>query len=96
MSSEKRKSKRQMLTCESSILSLDRKQTIGCRLRDISATGAKILVENSDEVPEDFVLMLSERGKVLRLCHVVYRGKKQVGVAFRPRSPAKIAASANR
>lgn len=74
-----------MLNCESSIVSLDRKQTFGCRLGDISATGAKIFVQNPEEVPEDFVLMLSERGKVMRLCHVIYRGEKQIGVAFRAR-----------
>ena len=85
MSSENRKSKRQLLTCASSIVTLDRKQTFGCRLGDISATGAKIFVQNPEEVPEDFVLMLSERGKVMRLCHVIYRGEKQIGVAFRAR-----------
>lgn len=85
MGSEQRKSKRQVLTCASSIVSLDRKRTVSCRLGDISATGAKIFVQNPHEVPEDFVLMLSERGKVMRLCHVIYRDEKQIGVAFRSR-----------
>jgi hypothetical protein len=85
MSTDKRKSKRQPLTCRSSIVSLDRKQTFGCRLGDISATGARIFVEKPEELPDDFVLILSERGKVMRLCRVVRRGEKQVGVTFRPR-----------
>lgn len=85
MSSEQRKSKRQLLTCDSSIVTLDRKRTFGCRLGDISATGAKIFVDKPGELPDDFVLMLSERGKVMRLCHVIHRGEKQIGVAFRAR-----------
>lgn len=85
MSSEKRKSKRQQLTCASSIVTLDRKQKFDCHLGDISATGAKIFVAQPEKLPDDFVLMLSERGKVMRLCHIVHRGEKQIGVVFRAR-----------
>mgnify|MGYP001007969618 CR=1 FL=1 len=72
-----------MLNCPSSIVTLDRKQTFGCRLGDISATGAKIFVDQPEKLPDDFVLMLSERGKVMRLCRVIHRGEKHIGVAFR-------------
>ncbi len=83
MVSEKRKNKRQTLTYDSSIVLLGDKTKLECRLGDISSTGARIYVDKPKELPDDFVLMLSERGKVMRLCHVVRRDKKHVGVVFR-------------
>jgi len=83
MGSELRQSKRQRLTCGSTAVSLDGKTRHACRLADISATGARLLVDDAQTLPDRFALMLSERGKVLRFCRVVWRKKKQIGVAFR-------------
>jgi hypothetical protein len=60
----------------------------GCALFDISETGARIDVEDSDAVPEQFVLLLSGNGKARRRCRVVWRQPNQIGVKFETRLAA--------
>jgi PilZ domain-containing protein len=83
MLSEKRRDKRQTLTCPSFVVSENGVRT-DCQFEDISARGARIHVENSQTIPDNFMLVLSERSKLIRLCTVIWRGEKQVGVTFRP------------
>jgi PilZ domain len=54
----------------------------GCVLSDISETGARIDVEDSKKIPDRFQLFLSRAGAARRLCKVVWRKPKQVGVTF--------------
>ena len=54
-----------------------------CRFADISASGARLEVKNPSQLPDEFILMLSERGKVMRRCEVVWRSEKYLGVRFR-------------
>ena len=54
----------------------------GCVISDISHTGARLDVENPDDLPERFRLLFSAPGSVDRKCHIVWRSAKQVGVEF--------------
>ena len=54
-------------------------EAIGCCVADISATGARVLVDPAASVPDSFILKLKGRA---RRCSVVWRGTGQVGLAF--------------
>ncbi len=54
----------------------------GCALFDMSDTGARIEVDDSDIVPDRFVLLLSGNGKAKRKCRVMWRKPRQIGVSF--------------
>lgn len=53
-----------------------------CRLVDISANGARLFVENIDDVPDSFTLLLSRFGRPAYHCNVVWRLGSEVGVQF--------------
>lgn len=53
---------------------------IECVVRDISHTGARIIVTSRPDLPETFSLLLSQN--VTRECRVVWRKEKQLGVHF--------------
>lgn len=57
----------------------------GCALFDISETGARIEVEDSQNIPDQFMLLLSGNGKARRKCRVVWRQPHQIGVKFETR-----------
>lgn len=82
MRSDFRKARRQLLTCSSIAITASGARE-ECRFVDISETGARLKVEDSAKIPDQFILVLSERGKVMRRCDVIWRDSKQVGVRFR-------------
>jgi hypothetical protein len=54
---------------------------IDCVVRNISATGACILVKTPFWFPDSFVLTIAS-DNVSRLCHIVWRSDAQIGIAF--------------
>ncbi|MCC0807585.1 pilus assembly protein PilZ [Methylobacterium sp. W2] len=54
---------------------------IDCLVWDQSETGAQIEVELPDEVPDTFILVMTAYAKP-RLCTVVWRRERKLGVAF--------------
>ena len=52
-----------------------------CKLSDISDGGACILVDHPYDIPETFNLALGCL-TVKRACRIVWRGQRQIGVAF--------------
>jgi hypothetical protein len=54
----------------------------GCMVSDISETGAKLDVENAEELPGEFQLLLSGRGGIYRQCYAIWRTSNQIGVHF--------------
>lgn len=58
-----------------------------CMVLDISKTGARIAVENSAEIPQEFTLLLTGEGNVRRKCRVARRTEGEVGVQFQNGSP---------
>ena len=53
-----------------------------CRIADVSATGAMIIAEAPQDVPDCFVLVLSRNGTVRRLCEVSWRTSRSLGARF--------------
>jgi len=51
-------------------------------LRNVSASGACIAVDEPQDAPDDFVLFLRKDGTVRRQCHIVWRGQSTIGVRF--------------
>jgi PilZ domain-containing protein len=69
-------------------VALPAKKLHGCALSDISDTGARIDVEDSSIVPDRFPLFLSSNGAARRVCTVVWRKPRQIGVTFATRLTA--------
>lgn len=59
----------------------DRHVTIGCAVRDISATGARLRVEGSVSAPDTFELLIQLDGLEAN-CQVVWRRDADIGVRF--------------
>ena len=53
-----------------------------CTMRDVSASGASLVLHPISEVPDRFSLVLSQDGKVRRYCEVVWRSQALLGVRF--------------
>jgi hypothetical protein len=81
MLSDKRKAHRRQLRYTAWI-SLGPKKLQGCVVADISDAGARLHIENSKTVPDNFVLLLSASGRPKRKCRVAWRKGAQIGVAF--------------
>jgi PilZ domain len=64
-----------MMKMDKSILGL-------CTVRDVSVTGAQIIFNAPDKIPDEFDLLLSKRAQVRRRCRVVWRSKRAVGIRF--------------
>jgi hypothetical protein len=56
------------------------KEPIECVVRDISQTGARLILGSIPDLPETFSLLLSK--DVTRNCRVIWRKDKQIGVSF--------------
>jgi hypothetical protein len=57
-------------------------QPIACSIVDISETGARLLLEHEQELPEHFLLLLTPNGVARRNCRVVWRTGPNIGVEF--------------
>ena len=55
--------------------------TLQCAVRDLSDTGARLLVEGSIDAPDTFELLVAIDGTEAD-CRVVWRRGKEVGVLF--------------
>jgi hypothetical protein len=53
-----------------------------CRMRDVSAGGARFVHAIADELPGELLLSLSKDGRVRRHCELVWRKDNEVGVRF--------------
>jgi PilZ domain len=81
MVKDKRKSVRQPIRYTAWV-ALEPDQLHGCVLSDISETGARIEIDETKPMPDEFVLMLSSNGTAQRKCRVVWRKPRQLGVIF--------------
>lgn len=55
-------------------------QRLPCLVRDISEHGVRLKIDNSDEIPEHFLLQIGREEP--RSCRTVWTGDRQMGVAF--------------
>jgi hypothetical protein len=53
-----------------------------CAISDISATGARIVLQCECELPERFILLLTPSGEARRHCRLVWRNGLAAGVEF--------------
>jgi hypothetical protein len=49
---------------------------------DISGTGARLKINASQALPDEFILLLSHDGRLHRRCTVAWRSAMTVGVRF--------------
>jgi hypothetical protein len=88
MRPEFRKKKRRFVSHGARIVLADSSLLEGCRIIDISGTGARLEVKNCDAVPDQFILLLSYDGRLRRQCSVVWRSETAIGIEFVPDCPA--------
>lgn len=81
MINDKRKAVRRSIRYTAWI-ALDGKELHGCVLSDVSESGARIDIDDSKKIPDDFTLWLASNGSARRKCHVVRREGRQIGVTF--------------
>jgi hypothetical protein len=79
MEDNKRSDSRQKVLKTARIILEDLKG-IDCALRDVSATGAKLMVKKPEELPETFRLLISD--STIRPVKVMWRKPDSVGVQF--------------
>ena len=80
---DKRKGRRQPLTHRAEIARLENGEHLAdCVVLDISETGARLGLLATGSIPEEFVLVVSKAGNVLRRCKVVRSGATELGVTF--------------
>ena len=82
MSSNKRRTARQTVN-SAAWLEIDGEARLRrCRLVDVSSNGARLIVENVDNIPDSFNLLLSRFGRSQYRCNVVWKRGDEVGVEF--------------
>jgi len=84
--SDKRRATRRKVLKSAIAAFNDRFCTVGCVVRDISATGARLRTENSVDIPDTFELLIDLDG-LEASCRVVWRRQKELGVHIRGRAP---------
>jgi hypothetical protein len=51
-------------------------------MSDVSHTGARVVLENDEPLPDRFILLLTRNGVARRRCRVVWRTGVSLGVEF--------------
>ena len=68
-------------TLKTGTISFDHAAGIDCVVRNISKTGACLEVASPVGIPNDFTLII-KTDHAMRLCHVVWRTARRIGVHF--------------
>jgi PilZ domain-containing protein len=79
---ELRKKARRQFHYNAKILKDQNSPPLACLIADISDSGARLNLENGTELPDKFILLLTENGGARRQCRVVWRDGTAVGVKF--------------
>jgi hypothetical protein len=82
MTKDQRKAPRRQIDAIGFLYTRDGRPLGECRMKDISAGGAKLAHSIAGELPDQFLLSLSKNGTVRRQCQVAWRGENQMGVRF--------------
>jgi PilZ domain-containing protein len=64
------------------ILNSDGSVPVRCTMVDVSASGARLKLNATSEVPDEFTLVLSREGRVRRRCQIVWRREDMMGIRF--------------
>jgi hypothetical protein len=84
MRTECRKSMRRFVRQGATMICADGSGLGTCLMIDISGAGARLKIDASDALPDEFILLLSHNGKLRRGCTVAWRSGNAVGVRFLP------------
>lgn len=79
--SDKRIAQRHRVIKSAKLVSLDRATVTDCTIRNISATGAQIVVENQASVPREFYFLQPKENTMCE-AKVMWRREKLVGIHF--------------
>jgi hypothetical protein len=79
---ELRKKPRRQFHYSAKIVTGDTEPLLSCTISDVSHSGARLVLENDDKLPDKFTLLLSRNGEARRRCRVVWRTGLTVGVEF--------------
>ena len=82
MTKDQRKALRRQVEAPGFLYAQDGSPLGECRMRDVSAGGARLSHSIANELPDQFLLSLSKNGHVVRRCQIAWRGKNQIGVRF--------------
>lgn len=80
----RRKSPRRKVNVPAFLYTSDGRPLGECKMRDISAGGARLTLPPASELPDELLLSFSRDGKVRRHCSLVWRNEEDLGVRFRP------------
>ena len=91
--SERRNSTRQKSFLRGCIYFNNRRSALDCLVRDISATGARLIFSDTVSVPDMVDLHIPQKEQMLR-AHVEWRHGEEIGVGFAaaPATPDRLAA----
>jgi hypothetical protein len=81
-SAELRKKPRRQFHYHAKILTSETGPVRQCAIADISETGARLVLQVDEELPQRFMLLLSSRGEARRICRLVWCDGVTVGVEF--------------
>lgn len=83
MSKDRRAAQRRGVTWRTLMIDASSDRPIGeCTIVNVSASGARLLLESPDEAPASFVLVLSKNGRVRRRCELSWQEGANIGVRF--------------
>ncbi len=68
------------------IITNNHQSTVECRIKNISATGARLVIGDTISVPEAFELEVPQKGRCYN-ARVVWRTPSETGIAFVPGHP---------
>jgi PilZ domain len=79
---ELRKHPRRHFDYSATIITDANAPSLSCKITDISHGGGRLELENGTELPDRFMLLLSNNGGAHRRCRVIWRTGATVGVEF--------------
>jgi hypothetical protein len=79
---EQRKHRRRPLHYSAKIIVGGEEPARTCTLSDVSQSGARLVLDKNEDLPNRFVLLLSANGCPERRCQVIWRDGMTVGVKF--------------
>lgn len=82
MSADKRRYPRHPLTYRCWLIAGPDQAPITAQIKNISRSGANLMVESDDPVPDEFMLAFTADMKVRRLSRVAWRDGKELGLVF--------------
>ena len=65
--------------------------SLSCIAVDVCETGARLIIHDTSDVPDEFTIVLSYTREAARKCRLIWRGQNDVGVAFETNEPQRIA-----